>query len=68
MLRRDDAADVIAAWRRRAATHMGRVVEWDAESGVREGRAADIDATGALLVRVADQIVRVISGEVRWLS
>jgi len=59
---------VIAAWRRRAATHMGRVVEWDAEGGVREGRAADIDATGALLVRVADQIVRVISGEVRWLS
>ena len=67
MLRGDDAADVIAGWRRRAATHMGRVVEWDAEGGVREGRAEDIDATGALLVRVGDQIVRVISGEVRWL-
>jgi len=62
------AADgVIAAWRRRAAPHMDRPVEWDVDGGSRQGRAEDIDATGALLVRVDDQIVRVISGEVRWL-
>jgi BirA family transcriptional regulator, biotin operon repressor / biotin---[acetyl-CoA-carboxylase] ligase len=68
MLRRDGAADVIAAWRRCAATQLGREVEWDEKGGSRQGRAEDIDATGALLVRIGDQIVRVISGEVRWLS
>jgi biotin-(acetyl-CoA carboxylase) ligase len=68
MLGRGVAADVIAAWRARAATHMGRVVEWDVEGGSRQGRAEDIDATGALLVRVSDRIIRVVSGEIRWLS
>jgi BirA family biotin operon repressor/biotin-[acetyl-CoA-carboxylase] ligase len=67
MLQTGAADDVIAAWRRRAATHMGRAVEWDVDGGSRQGRAEDIDSTGALLVRVDDQIVRVISGEVRWL-
>ena len=33
-----------------------------------QGIAHDIDAQGALLVRVGDAIVRVISGEVRWIS
>jgi BirA family transcriptional regulator, biotin operon repressor / biotin---[acetyl-CoA-carboxylase] ligase len=68
MLRRDGAADVVAAWRARAATQMGRVVEWQGDRGARRGLAHDIDSSGALLVRVDDQIVRVISGEVRWLS
>ena len=68
MLQSGAAADVIAAWRRRAAMQTGREVEWDVEGVSRRGRAEDIDATGALLVRVGDQIVRVISGELRWLS
>jgi BirA family transcriptional regulator, biotin operon repressor / biotin---[acetyl-CoA-carboxylase] ligase len=68
MLHRDAADAVIAAWRARAATHMGRVVEWDTEHGARRGIAEDIDSGGALLVRVDQQIVRVISGEVRWLG
>jgi BirA family transcriptional regulator, biotin operon repressor / biotin---[acetyl-CoA-carboxylase] ligase len=68
MLQSGAADDVIAAWRRRSAMHMGRAVEWDVDGGSRRGRAEDIDATGALLVCVDDQIIRVISGEVRWLS
>jgi BirA family transcriptional regulator, biotin operon repressor / biotin---[acetyl-CoA-carboxylase] ligase len=68
MLRRDGAAEVVAAWRARAATQMGRVVEWQGDRGARRGLAHDIDSSGALLVRVDDQIVRVISGEVHWLS
>jgi len=67
MLQSGGADDVIAAWRKRAL-HMGRTVEWDVDGGSRQGRAEDIDATGALLVRVENQIVRVISGEVRWLA
>jgi BirA family biotin operon repressor/biotin-[acetyl-CoA-carboxylase] ligase len=58
---------VISAWRSRAAHHLGRPVEWDTEHGVRRGIAHDIDSRGALLVRVDDRKVRVISGEVRWL-
>jgi biotin-(acetyl-CoA carboxylase) ligase len=46
---------------------MGRAVEWDVNGRSLQGRAEGIDATGALLVRVGDQVVRVISGEVRWL-
>ena len=68
MLQAGSSADVIAAWRARAAPHLGLPVEWDAERGSRRGIAHDIDAHGALLVRVDDQIVRVISGEVRWLE
>jgi BirA family transcriptional regulator, biotin operon repressor / biotin---[acetyl-CoA-carboxylase] ligase len=67
MLQGGRAADVIGAWRARAAAHMGRAVEWDVDRGSRRGVAEDIDSTGALLVRVDTQIVRVISGEVRWL-
>lgn len=59
---------VITAWRARAAEHLGKSVEWDAGRGALRGTAHDIDARGALLVRVDDEIVRVISGEVRWLS
>jgi len=67
-LRHGRAADVVTAWRARAAPHLGRAVEWDHEQVRRHGIAHDIDADGALLVREADQIVRVISGEVRWLA
>jgi len=66
-LERGGAADLVAAWRLRAAPHLGRIVEWDADGGTRRGTAHDIDAGGALLVRLDDQLVRVISGEVRWI-
>jgi BirA family biotin operon repressor/biotin-[acetyl-CoA-carboxylase] ligase len=68
MLQSGAADDVIAAWRTRAALHMGHAVHWDVDGRSRQGRAEDIDATGALLVRVGDQVVRVLSGEVRWLA
>jgi BirA family biotin operon repressor/biotin-[acetyl-CoA-carboxylase] ligase len=67
MLQSGAANHVIDAWRRRAAEHMARTVEWDTEHGARRGVAEDIDSAGALLVRVDHQVVRVISGEVRWL-
>ncbi len=60
--------EVLAAWRSRAAQHLGKAVEWDEGDGLRRGIAHDIDTTGALLIRVDNRIVRVISGEVRWVS
>ena len=59
---------IVSAWRARATPHMGRRVEWDEAGGVQQGIVHDIDARGALLVRADGRVVRVISGEVRWLA
>ena len=66
-LHHNRGGEVLAAWRSRAAQHLGKSVEWDEHTGVRHGLAQDIDATGALVVRIGDRTVRIISGEVRWV-
>ena len=66
-LRNGRAGELLAAWRSRAAAHLGRHVEWDGDVGLMRGVAQDIDDAGALLVRVGATTVRVLSGEVRWL-
>lgn len=59
---------ILSAWRQRALSSLsGALVEWDAGNGVVRGRAEDIDASGALLVRVAGRIERVTAGEVTWV-
>ena len=58
---------VVAAWRRRAASMLGRRVQWNAGGGAIEGVADDIDDTGALLVRTHTGLARVTAGEVRWV-
>jgi BirA family biotin operon repressor/biotin-[acetyl-CoA-carboxylase] ligase len=62
----DRVPAVIAAWRARAATLLGRRVEWESDGRTERGVAGDIDDDGALLVRTAAGTVRVSSGEVRW--
>jgi BirA family biotin operon repressor/biotin-[acetyl-CoA-carboxylase] ligase len=61
------AAAVLDAWRLRAASTLRRRVEWECGQTQARGVAENIDEDGALLVRVGDDIVRVISGEVRWI-
>jgi BirA family transcriptional regulator, biotin operon repressor / biotin---[acetyl-CoA-carboxylase] ligase len=61
-------ADVVDRWRSRASTTFGRRVEWDAAGMTKQGVAEDVDDGGALIVRDGGTRVRVISGEVRWLS
>jgi BirA family biotin operon repressor/biotin-[acetyl-CoA-carboxylase] ligase len=61
------SAAIIGRWRDRAASTLGRRVEWDVAGVTRHGIAEDIDDTGALLVRDGAARARVISGEVRWL-
>jgi biotin-(acetyl-CoA carboxylase) ligase len=46
---------------------LRRLVEWDRGAARSRGLAENIDETGALLVRTDAGVVRVISGEVRWL-
>jgi BirA family transcriptional regulator, biotin operon repressor / biotin---[acetyl-CoA-carboxylase] ligase len=58
---------VLDAWRRHAAPALRRAVEWESDGASMHGVAEDIDGSGALLVRVGDDVVRVMSGEVRWI-
>jgi BirA family biotin operon repressor/biotin-[acetyl-CoA-carboxylase] ligase len=60
-------ASVLQEWRRRAVSTFGRTVECETSGPSLRGIAEDIDDTGALLVRTADGIQRVISGQVTWV-
>ncbi len=66
-LRSARAASVADAWRARAATMLRRQVEWHLGDTFARGVAESIDDTGALLVRTEAGVVRVISGNVRWI-
>ena len=50
MLQRGATATVLDAWRARAATMLGRPVEWERDGTPLAGVAEDIDDAGALLV------------------
>jgi BirA family biotin operon repressor/biotin-[acetyl-CoA-carboxylase] ligase len=58
---------VIEAWRARAASMMGQAIEWEHHGTIERGRAKDVDETGALLMTTETGVIRVISGEVRWI-
>ncbi len=57
---------ILDAWRRRSFGSRGAKVEWDTPSGVRHGITEGIDEMGALLVRSAGAVERIVAGEVRW--
>ncbi len=54
--------DILQAWRAASPGAIGSRVEWDGRSGTTAG----IDDSGALLVRTAAGIERVIAGELSW--
>jgi BirA family transcriptional regulator, biotin operon repressor / biotin---[acetyl-CoA-carboxylase] ligase len=58
---------ILSAWRRLAKSLLSARVEWDSPTGVVRGRAEDIDDRGRLLVRVGQNVERVVAGEVRWI-
>jgi BirA family biotin operon repressor/biotin-[acetyl-CoA-carboxylase] ligase len=60
-------AGVMTAWRARGASMIGRRVQWDAAGAISQGRVERVDNDGALMVRTDGGLVRVISGEVRWI-
>jgi BirA family transcriptional regulator, biotin operon repressor / biotin---[acetyl-CoA-carboxylase] ligase len=66
-LRASRCRDVVDAWRQRALLTFGRPVEWVDEGGTKAGAVKDIDDEGGLLVDTEAGIVRVVSGELRWL-
>ena len=66
-LQRGRIGAVVEAWRSRAASTLGRRVQWNAAGGALEGVAENIDEDGALVVRTSTGLVRVTAGEVRWV-
>ena len=58
---------VVEAWRGRAASTLGRRVQWNAAGAGLHGVAENIDEDGALVVRTSTGLGRVTAGEVRWL-
>jgi BirA family biotin operon repressor/biotin-[acetyl-CoA-carboxylase] ligase len=66
-LQQGRAGAVVSAWRARAASMLGRRVQWEDAGATRDGVALDSDDTGALVVTTAGGPVRVTAGEVKWL-
>lgn len=56
--------DILQAWRAASPSATGTRVEWDEKHGTTAG----IDEAGALLVRTASGVERVISGDLQWKS
>jgi BirA family biotin operon repressor/biotin-[acetyl-CoA-carboxylase] ligase len=60
--------EMLAAWRSRALPWWGRDVEARSGDDVLRGRAIDVDASGALVLRLGDGTTRLVhAGEVREL-
>ena len=57
---------ILDAWRARAPGQQGARVSWTTPAGVQSGITAGIDDQGALLVRVAERIERIVAGELTW--
>jgi BirA family biotin operon repressor/biotin-[acetyl-CoA-carboxylase] ligase len=58
---------LVERWRALAPSAAGTPVEWETPSGPVSGTSAGIADDGALLVKTANGIERIISGEVRWV-
>jgi BirA family biotin operon repressor/biotin-[acetyl-CoA-carboxylase] ligase len=57
-----NAGDILRAWRVASPSAVGTRVEWDGRRGVTAG----IDESGALLVKTASGVERMIAGELHW--
>lgn len=66
-LRAGRSAEVVTRWSQLAVGSTGALVEWRDEGGARRGVTAGIDRTGALTVRTAAGVERIVGGEVTWL-
>jgi BirA family biotin operon repressor/biotin-[acetyl-CoA-carboxylase] ligase len=66
-LRSGDSAAVLARWRALAPSASGAQVRYETAGATREGVTAGMAEDGALLVRGAGGVERIIAGEVVWL-
>jgi BirA family biotin operon repressor/biotin-[acetyl-CoA-carboxylase] ligase len=59
---------ILDAWRSRSPSSRGTRVEWDTPAGPQTGMTDGIDDQGALLVRMADRVERVVGGTLTWMG
>lgn len=57
---------VLSEWRALAPSAAGTAVSWNDQGVTLRGVTAGIDQQGALLIRIGDDLRRIISGEVMW--
>jgi BirA family biotin operon repressor/biotin-[acetyl-CoA-carboxylase] ligase len=57
-----DPGDILRTWREASPSAQGTRVEWDGRDGVTAG----VDDTGALLVKTAAGVERIIAGQLHW--
>jgi BirA family biotin operon repressor/biotin-[acetyl-CoA-carboxylase] ligase len=58
---------ILDTWRARAPLSRGATIIWESPSGPTHGVTDGIDEWGALLVRAAGRVDRIVAGEVTWL-
>lgn len=58
---------ILTRWRDLSPSSRGARVRWQAAGRSVEGVTDGIDGAGALLVRAADRVERIVAGEVQWL-
>ena len=57
-----DPGDILRSWRAASPSAQGTRVEWDGGDGITAG----VDEAGALLVKTAAGVERIIAGELHW--
>jgi BirA family biotin operon repressor/biotin-[acetyl-CoA-carboxylase] ligase len=65
-LRHGDSDDMLHAWREASPSAVGHTVGWSDGTGAHRGVTVGIDNDGALLVKTARGIERVLAGELTW--
>ena len=66
-LTREGPNTLLSAWVARSPSAHGARIEWDAAEGTLQGITAGLAPDGALLMQTNTQLVRIRSGEVRWM-
>ena len=66
-LMREGPEPLLSAWRAISPSARGARIEWDGPGGLVQGTTAGLAPDGALLMQTSDELVRVRSGEVRWI-
>jgi len=59
-------SDILRRWREASPLAVGAEVSWTIDGGEAHGVTAGIDDAGALLVRTASGVERIVAGELRW--
>ena len=66
-LMQGDSEPLLSEWLARSPSAHGVRIEWDGPAGPLQGMTAGLASDGALLMQTSTGLVRIRSGEVRWM-